>query len=102
MLDSGLVEEVTQLRRSGDASGVARRAIGYRLVHDYLEGELCYYEMRSRIVAATRQLAKRQLTWLRNTAGYVWFDASDTNVQITVKNYLECRLAHHVDVVWRK
>jgi tRNA A37 N6-isopentenylltransferase MiaA len=42
------------------------RSVGYRQVWQYLDGECDYAEMRARGIAATRQLAKRQMTWLRN------------------------------------
>ena len=42
------------------------RAVGYRQVWQHLEGELDEHEMREQAIAATRQLAKRQLTWLRS------------------------------------
>jgi len=42
------------------------RAVGYRQVWQYLENEISELEMRERAIAATRQLAKRQLTWLRS------------------------------------
>jgi tRNA dimethylallyltransferase len=41
------------------------RAVGYRQVWEFLDGRIGEGELRSRAVAATRQLAKRQLTWLR-------------------------------------
>ena len=44
------------------------RAVGYRQVWQYLEGEIDEQAMRAQAVAATRQLAKRQLTWLRSFA----------------------------------
>ena len=103
MLHSGLVGEVKQLMRNGlDPHSTALRTIGYRQAYQYLEGALDYEEMRSRVVSATRQLAKRQLTWLRNTPGYVWFDTSDRNVQLTVRNYLRYRLAQPAGAVCRK
>ena len=51
------------------------RAVGYRQVWDYLEGTTGKAEMRSRAVAATRQLAKRQLTWLRSFPDLLRLDA---------------------------
>ncbi|HEY5679305.1 MAG TPA: tRNA (adenosine(37)-N6)-dimethylallyltransferase MiaA [Pseudomonadales bacterium] len=71
MLERGLVEEVRQLRARGDlhADLPSMRAVGYRQVWQHLEGELDAAEMRERACAATRQLAKRQLTWLR---GWSW------------------------------
>ncbi|WP_074902538.1 tRNA (adenosine(37)-N6)-dimethylallyltransferase MiaA [Microbulbifer thermotolerans] len=67
MLDAGFVDEVRQLRARGDLHEdlPAIRAVGYRQVWQYLEGRLNYDEMVAAGIAATRQLAKRQLTWLR-------------------------------------
>jgi len=67
MLNQGFVDEVKALRQRGDlTTGLpAVRAVGYRQIWAYLDGECTYDEMRARGVAATRQLAKRQLTWLR-------------------------------------
>lgn len=67
MLDAGFVDEVRHLRERGDLHEdlPAIRAVGYRQVWQYLEGRLGYDEMVQAGVAATRQLAKRQLTWLR-------------------------------------
>ena len=93
MLDLGFVEEVQRLVRNGLAPNAwALRAVGYRQVHRYLKGELTYAAMRNQTIAATRQLAKRQLTWLRKTPGFVWFDASDGNIYATVQNYLKAQL----------
>lgn len=71
MLDLGFVDEVKALRRRGDLSleKPALRAVGYRQVWEYLEGKLGYAEMQERAVIATRQLAKRQLTWMRRLEG---------------------------------
>lgn len=68
MLEQGLVEEVRRLRARGDldASLPAIRAVGYRQVWEYLEGQTDHATMVSKALAATRQLAKRQLTWLRS------------------------------------
>ena len=68
MLKAGLVEELRQLRaRYHLTLGMpSMRAVGYRQVWQYLEGELDEREMREQVIAATRQLAKRQLTWLRS------------------------------------
>lgn len=68
MLHEGLLDEVRQLYQRGDLHPdlPAMRAVGYRQVWDYLEGALTAVEMREAGIAATRQLAKRQLTWLRS------------------------------------
>jgi tRNA dimethylallyltransferase len=67
MLDAGLIEEVGRLHQRGDLhlSLPAIRAVGYRQVWEHLEGHSDFAQMRERIIFATRQLAKRQLTWLR-------------------------------------
>ena len=70
MLELGLVEEVRSLRARTDLHRdlPSMRAVGYRQVWEYLDGELGYQEMIEKGIAATRQLAKRQLTWLRGWA----------------------------------
>lgn len=67
MLEAGLLDEVRQLRQRGDlhADLPSMRCVGYRQVWAYLDGHLHGAEMRGQAIAATRQLAKRQLTWLR-------------------------------------
>jgi len=77
MLAAGLVEEVRGLKRRYKlAPGMpSMRAVGYRQVWEHLEGTTDEATMRARAVAATRQLAKRQLTWLRSFSGLVRMDA---------------------------
>ena len=67
MLEQGFEAEVQQLLQRGDlhADLPSIRCVGYRQMWDYLQGELDYEEMVYRGVVATRQLAKRQMTWLR-------------------------------------
>ena len=50
------------------------RCVGYRQIWQYLEGELTREQMIDRAVAATRQLAKRQITWLRKQSGATTYD----------------------------
>jgi tRNA dimethylallyltransferase len=68
MLEAGLVDELRALRRRYELTpGMpSMRAVGYRQVWQFLEGEVDKATMRERAIAATRQLAKRQLTWLRS------------------------------------
>ena len=68
MLDAGLVDEVRGLRLRGDLHpGLpSMRCVGYRQVWEHLDGRYDHRTMVERAVAATRQLAKRQLTWLRS------------------------------------
>jgi tRNA dimethylallyltransferase len=76
MLELGLIGEVRRLRETYDLnpSLPAMRAVGYRQVWQYLEGEIGLAGLREKGVAATRQLAKRQLTWLRAMSGATRFD----------------------------
>jgi tRNA dimethylallyltransferase len=76
MMAAGFLEEVRRLRRRGDltARHPAMRAVGYRQLWAHLEGEYGLEEAVGRAVAATRQLAKRQLTWMRAEALGQWID----------------------------
>ncbi len=76
MLIGGLLEEVELLRKNSSLHGdlPAIRSVGYRQVWEYLSGEVDQAEMRYKALAATRQLGKRQLTWLRAIAGRKTFD----------------------------
>ncbi|MBE0435838.1 MAG: tRNA (adenosine(37)-N6)-dimethylallyltransferase MiaA [Methylomicrobium sp.] len=67
MLEQGLIEEVERLYRRGDLSEKmpSIRAVGYRQVWSFLQGEYDHAEMTEKAIVATRQLAKRQFTWLR-------------------------------------
>jgi tRNA dimethylallyltransferase len=71
MLERGLIREVEALYcKSGiDESLPSMRTVGYRQVRSYLTRRINYNEMVNRAVAATRQLAKRQITWLRRYPG---------------------------------
>jgi tRNA dimethylallyltransferase len=71
MLDAGLLDEVRGLMARGDLSVdmPSMRAVGYRQVWEHLSGAVDHDTMVVRAVAATRQLAKRQLTWLRSWSG---------------------------------
>ena len=77
MLQAGLVDEVRQLRKryALTAQMPSMRAVGYRQVWEMLEGETNEKTMRERAIAATRQLAKRQLTWLRSLPDLLRLDA---------------------------
>ncbi|WP_191489795.1 tRNA (adenosine(37)-N6)-dimethylallyltransferase MiaA [Pseudomonas sp. FEN] len=79
MLEQGFVDEVVALRRRSDLHvGLPSiRAVGYRQVWEYLEGKLTSAEMRERGIIATRQLAKRQFTWLRSWTDLHWLDSLD-------------------------
>ncbi|MDR5731128.1 tRNA (adenosine(37)-N6)-dimethylallyltransferase MiaA [Caballeronia sp. LZ025] len=67
MLAGGFIDEVKRLRARGDLdlSMPSMRCVGYRQAWEYLDGATGYDEMRDKGIFATRQLCKRQLTWLR-------------------------------------
>jgi len=77
MLAAGFIEEVAKLIESKeiDAALPAMRAVGYRQAWLYLEGRVTYDEMVNQAIVATRQYAKRQMTWLRGEQGLEWFAA---------------------------
>lgn len=84
MLQGGLEEEVRRLLERGDLTPdlPSIRCVGYRQMWDYLIGEVGYDEMRYRGIVATRQLAKRQMTWLRGWPDVTWLTTGDEdNVQ---------------------
>lgn len=91
MLEQGFIEEVEVLHRRSDlhAGLPSIRAVGYRQAWEHLDGELTRDEMTERGIIATRQLAKRQFTWLRSWADLHWMDSlAPDNLSQTLK-YLE-------------
>jgi len=74
MMQAGMLQEVAQLRSRSDLhiDLPAIRAVGYRQLWDHLNGDYALPEACDKAVAATRQLAKRQLTWLRKWPGLNW------------------------------
>lgn len=88
MLEQGFIEEVEALRMRGDlhAGLPSIRAVGYRQVWDYLEGSLNREDMTEKGIIATRQLAKRQFTWLRGWENLHWLDSlADDNLARALK-----------------
>jgi tRNA dimethylallyltransferase len=95
MLAQGFEDE---MRRLHDRPGLhddlpSMRAVGYRQAWAWVEGAIDRGEMRRRAIAATRQLAKRQLTWLRREEEALWYDLEEDKalggVVSAVKNFLE-------------
>jgi tRNA dimethylallyltransferase len=82
MLAWGLLEEVRELQSQYELNTAlpAMRAVGYRQVWQFFNGELSYDTMIEHALAATRQLAKRQLTWLRSWEGLTGFDVMTENL----------------------
>ncbi len=79
MMRRGLLEEVRALKARGDlhAALPAMRLIGYRQLWSHLEGDSTLEDAVQAAIVATRQLARRQLTWLRAEPLAVWFDSGD-------------------------
>jgi tRNA dimethylallyltransferase len=71
MLRVGLIDEVKELKKRYDlnADMPSMRAVGYRQAWSFLEGQIDEKDLREQGIAATRQLAKRQVTWLRSLPG---------------------------------
>ena len=90
MLNAGLIDEVTQIRDAYPGASVfpSLRSVGYRQIWEYLDGKTDYSCMLDRVQSATRRLAKRQLTWLRNQPGNVWFDATDPRLNVGITQFL--------------
>lgn len=82
MLKAGFVEEVEQLTKKYSITPdlPAMRSVGYRQILQYLQGEFSFEEMQNRCVFATRQLAKRQLTWLRAWPHAQWCEHGDPRI----------------------
>jgi tRNA dimethylallyltransferase len=64
------------------------RSIGYQQVWSYLEQEIDHAALVEDVGTATRRLAKRQLTWMRNEPGWTWFDALGPGLFEGVRKYL--------------
>ena len=101
MLATGLVDEVRGLHQRGDLhlDLPALRAVGYRQVWKYLDGEYDLGRARQLVIEATRQLAKRQLTWLRRWPDLNWI-VTDSRQRVAapaedaaVSGYLPAELA---------
>lgn len=87
MLQQGFEQEVRALHARGDLhlDLPSMRCVGYRQMWEYIEGKLDWQEMRFRGIVATRQLAKRQLTWLRSWPELQWLDTfADNNLQTII------------------
>jgi tRNA dimethylallyltransferase len=99
MLKQGLIEEVEHLYQRDDLNLdlPAMRCVGYRQAWHYLAGELDYNGLIERGIVATRQLAKRQLSWLRQQTATAWFDSQQPNVTEQILNYLKMHplLSHY-------
>ena len=87
MIDKGLIIEVEGLlnKKQMNSGKSSLKSVGYKQVSDYLEGHLSFDEMISKAVTATRQLAKRQMTWLRSWNRVIWLEEeSGNNLEIVL------------------
>lgn len=87
MLETGFLDEVRQLRARGDlhAGLPAIRSVGYRQAWEHLDGQYSFAQFEERGIVATRQLAKRQMTWLRTfsryTSNFLELDFADSSLE---------------------
>lgn len=83
MMAAGFLDEVKALRSRGDlaANMPSMRAVGYRQLWEYLEGEGELEDAVRRGIVASRRYAKRQMTWFRSEPGVLWFDPADQEVE---------------------
>ncbi len=84
MLEQGLIDEVKALYNRGDLSLElpSIRAVGYRQIWQYLEGEFDHDTMVDKAIIATRQLAKRQMTWLRSESDLIVLESADLDLAL--------------------
>jgi len=96
MLEKGLISEVEKLFNRGDLNynSTSIRTVGYRQVWSYLAGEYPLDIMRERAIIATRQFAKRQMTWLRQWETAARFNSNDADFYGNIKDFLR-RFALH-------
>jgi tRNA dimethylallyltransferase len=101
MLKAGLVDEVARLREEYvlESSMPSMRCVGYRQTWQHLNGEFGRDQLREQGIAATRQLAKRQLTWLRAMEDDVaTFDCVAADTDALVLDYIRHELEAHYAV----
>ncbi len=91
MLEQGFLGEVENLYARGDLHPdlPSMRTVGYRQALKYLMGDTTYETMAEKTIIATRQLAKRQMTWLRSENRVKWYDSEDHDMPDKVLKSLE-------------
>lgn len=93
MIDLGLIDEVKNLLDEGlDKNSQSLKAIGYKEVISYLDGEIDFDEMVGLIKKNSRHYAKRQLTWFRRDKRIKWFDRESDTILSDIENYIDSRL----------
>ena len=90
MLKQGFLEEVEDLKSAfpNARETPAMRSVGYQQAWGFLQGEISRGQFEDDVQTATRRLAKRQLTWLRNEPGWIWFDALNPRVLEGISRFL--------------
>jgi tRNA dimethylallyltransferase len=94
MLNNGFLEEVKELYQRPDltAKHPSMRSVGYRQIWEHLDGETAFDEAANKALFATRQLAKRQITWLRSESELISFDPLEVGVVNAISTFLVDRL----------
>ena len=79
MIQDGFLDEVAGLYKRGDLNldCPSMRSVGYRQIWQYMDGQLSLSEAKEKAIIATRQLAKRQYTWLRSWPDIQWYDPTE-------------------------
>ena len=99
MLTAGFVEEVQRLIAkypSLTPESTAMRCVGYRQALEHLKGDFDLTELRDRGVFATRQLAKRQLTWLRGMDDLLEIDCLDNDLNDKIFNFINQHITNNI------
>jgi len=97
MLESGLIEEVEAILSnypSLDDSYPSFRSVGYRQTYHYLKNQISKSELKNKIIFATRQLAKRQMTWMRKMENLEIFDPFSGDLNLKVTDRIQAFLAN--------
>lgn len=91
MLKRGLLDEVQTLRKNPRLTSdmPSMRAVGYRQIWQYLDGQIDGETMQNHAIAATRQLAKRQITWLRHWPKALYFENTDAQLFQRVRDEIK-------------
>lgn len=95
MVDNGFLDEVARLMERGDLSPASpsMRCVGYRQAWEHLEGKTTQEEFIEKAIAATRQLAKRQITWLRSFQNVQRIDCTDQHTMVAASSDLRSRIS---------
>ncbi|HKB16597.1 MAG TPA: tRNA (adenosine(37)-N6)-dimethylallyltransferase MiaA [Planctomycetota bacterium] len=94
MLAAGLVEEVARIRDGGGFGPQSSQALGYREVLDHLAGRLSLADCRLAVIKATREFARRQMTWFRSYPDLRWVDVGEDDLPSAIAP----RVAHKLEI----